>query len=128
VSESRCECCDLPTYSCGRAKAATQRKQEQEHRKKLQACGWFPARWPGKCGVCEEWFAVDTLITAGLEPGRWIAECCADRKADAQEPLARRLSRLGSSGYLRVVPDPERERKYDHRAPKPSRPTGTIDP
>ncbi|MGH3933498.1 MAG: hypothetical protein ACRDS1_00700 [Pseudonocardiaceae bacterium] len=74
--ETRCECCDLPAYSCGRAADAEQRHERAAQRRKLISAGWTPAHYRGVCAQCGERFDVDTLIRyAGS--GGWRAECCA---------------------------------------------------
>ena len=78
MSEPRCECCDLPLYSCGKAVEVQQRQAEQQERAVLLSSpGWVAARWPGQCGVCAEWFKAGTPIQA--DDCGWRAQCCADR-------------------------------------------------
>lgn len=72
---TRCECCDLPSESCGRALEQQERVESARHRGSLVRAGWFPAQYAGACGTCGEWFKEGSLIHAG--PGAWEAECCA---------------------------------------------------
>ena len=79
MSEQRCECCELPIYSCGKSKQDQQRRDEQRERAALLARpSWFAAHYRGQCSACGEWFERGTPITAGA--GGWRAECCADSK------------------------------------------------
>lgn len=65
---ARCECCDLPVYSCGKAGERKQHAEARAEVQRLTALGFFPAEHPGRCGHCGEWF----------KPG-WVAACCAER-------------------------------------------------
>jgi hypothetical protein len=76
VSEQRCECCDLPVSSCGKAAEAVQRQQLMAERALLLAAGWFPARWAGECAGCGYWFKMGALIRRDGED--WRSECCSD--------------------------------------------------
>lgn len=72
----RCECCDLPVYSCGKSAEDGQRKLDAATRRWLINHGWFTAQWPGVCGRCCKPFYSQTLIHPdGL--ATYIAECCA---------------------------------------------------
>lgn len=68
-SEDRCECCDLPVWMCTSAKqkadamAEAIRKVAERHQM-TSISGSFPAKWPGKCPQCGEWFKEGTLIVA----------------------------------------------------------------
>ena len=74
----RCECCDLPSYSCGKAKETELRRQWRINREQLEARGWFPANYPGTCVGCGGWFKPGTLIRMSMAPpAGWRAECCA---------------------------------------------------
>ena len=75
MSEPRCECCDLPLYSCGKALEVQFRLAEQQERADLLSCpGWFAARCLGQCGVCGGWFEIGTPILADV--CGWRAQCC----------------------------------------------------
>lgn len=75
MREARCDCCDLPVYSCGRAAEQQQRQEQAAHRASLIEAGWFPAQWPGSCGRCGHLFPADTLIVR--DDAGWRAECCS---------------------------------------------------
>ena len=76
MGEQRCECCELPVYSCGKAVEDRQRRYEQAERAALLTrLSWFAAHHCGFCVSCGEWYERDTPITAGA--GGWRAECCA---------------------------------------------------
>ena len=77
MAETRCECCDLPAYSCGRAKESALRKEWKRDRARLEARGWFPSIYPGVCEQCRERFEPGTLIRMIAHEG-WRVECCAD--------------------------------------------------
>lgn len=72
---ARCDCCDLPASSCGKATETRQRQEQAGLRRSLLEYGWFPARYPGSCCHCGEVFGVDALIHRDGEG--WLAECCA---------------------------------------------------
>ena len=76
---SRCECCDLPAYSCGRATEQRARADAARRAGELRACGYFPAQWPGDCGFCGERFQPGALIrlTTDTRHACWRAECCS---------------------------------------------------
>lgn len=66
MSEDRCDCCDLPVYSCGKA-------IEQQARQKRETTGpTIEAKFAGKCPSCGDWITVGTPITATAEG--WV--CC----------------------------------------------------
>lgn len=75
MTTGRCECCDLPAYSCGKAKETELRREWQWNRARLEAAGWFSALYPGVCADCGEGFEAGTLIRMG--GSGWHAECCA---------------------------------------------------
>ncbi|MGH7687802.1 MAG: hypothetical protein ACREN2_13445 [Candidatus Dormibacteria bacterium] len=77
AAEQRCECCDLPTYSCGKAKEAAQRHAQDAERRALVRAGWIPAHYRGFCVRCGQPFNADALIRYAGN-GSWRAECCAD--------------------------------------------------
>lgn len=75
----RCDCCDLPVESCG--KAAEQRARQEDANARSQALaqpGWFQAQWPGQCGVCGVWFkAGDPITRMDLMENRYKSYCCS---------------------------------------------------
>lgn len=73
---TRCECCDLPVSSCGKAVEVAQRQQRIAERARLLAAGWFVARYAGECGGCGDWFEAGTLIRRDGEG--WRSECCQE--------------------------------------------------
>lgn len=82
--EARCECCDLPTSSCGRVVEQQQRAEAVTRRQALiDTRRWFPSSYRGQCADCGDWFAAGDLITPQLVDGerRWVAQCCADEAA-----------------------------------------------
>ncbi|MGH3834170.1 MAG: hypothetical protein ACRDSF_00480 [Pseudonocardiaceae bacterium] len=79
MSTERCECCDLPVYSCGKAEEAAQRHARR--RQALIKAGWTPAHYRGVCVRCGERFGADALIRYVGGSG-WRAECCAECCAD----------------------------------------------
>lgn len=70
-----CACCDLPTYSCGKAAEQRQRADAARRAGEFVARGWFRAQYPGPCEICGEWFQPGALI--GRAGDGWRAECCA---------------------------------------------------
>lgn len=78
VAEGRCDCCDLPAFSCG--KAAEQRATEERQRlirELLDGHGYTRAQWAGACATCGEWFKPGDPIKA--RDGRWAGGlCCGD--------------------------------------------------
>jgi hypothetical protein len=79
VREKRCECCDLPISSCGKAAEARQRADARAQRRYLIRLGWFESLYPGVCDRCDVPFRPGTLIKAnGLKT--YLAECCAPER------------------------------------------------
>ena len=79
MTETRCECCDLPVRSCGKAKETELRRQDRQYRAWLTARGWFPAQWPGCCERCGTEFKAGTLIRRDPgEDGYRSADCCGE--------------------------------------------------
>jgi hypothetical protein len=76
TTETRCDCCDLPAYSCGRAADTRQQATRRRKRQQLLDRGWFPAQWPGTCEGCAERFAPGDLIRMHVPDG-WRSECCS---------------------------------------------------
>lgn len=75
---ARCDCCDLPTYSCGTAMQAEQQRAEMYRRDDLLHRGWIVAEWPGVCVRCRKDFPASALIVYSHAMIGWLAECCAD--------------------------------------------------
>lgn len=78
---ARCECCDLPVESCGKAVELRQRDEAAARRRALIATRrYFPSQYAGRCSSCHERYAAGALITPQLVDGerRWVSECCAD--------------------------------------------------
>lgn len=73
---ARCDCCDLPVESCGKAAEQHERRQQSAQRVLLLHSGWVPAQWAGSCGQCGERFEPLTPIRRGVGGG-FVAECCA---------------------------------------------------
>lgn len=76
-SETRCDCCDLPTAMCG--KASEQRIWREERARLnqlLRTPPWFAAIYTGVCGSCNERFPVGYPIRAILGKG-YIGACCS---------------------------------------------------
>lgn len=76
ATDERCDCCDLPSYSCGKSREAEQRREQQRHRAQLLERGWISAQFPGSCEHCREPFRSGVLIRPVANSG-WRAECCA---------------------------------------------------
>lgn len=79
----RCDCCDLPVESCGKAAEARLRAEAARDRDRLLRAGWAPAVYPGRCAVCQQGFPTGMLIRqAKPKDGRyhWTAECCAEEE------------------------------------------------
>jgi hypothetical protein len=75
VSDERCECCDLPTSSCGKAAEQRQRAEQQAERARIRALpGVFMALYAGTCGGCGERYEQRSLIRS--TSGGYRAECC----------------------------------------------------
>lgn len=73
---SRCDCCDLPEASCGKAIEQRQRADAARRAGELAARGYIRAAYPGTCATCSEPFGSGAHITGALHGG-WTAECCA---------------------------------------------------
>jgi hypothetical protein len=82
MSEARCDCCDLPITSCGRAAELRQRAAATaEGRRLLALPGAIPARYAGLCGSCDEPFAEGDPITRYHQGrfGTWRSlTCCPE--------------------------------------------------
>lgn len=83
--ETRCECCDLPVESCGKAAQARLEAAEREWLLRLvNTPPWFPAVYSGLCGECGERFAVGYPIRSSSKRGAYgraiyIGACCEER-------------------------------------------------
>jgi hypothetical protein len=83
TAASRCDCCDLPASSCGKAvEAARAAADRQERRRLLDLPGVFHARWPGSCAGCGERFAVDDPIRrfSKVIAEGYLGPCCVEAK------------------------------------------------
>lgn len=57
MREDRCDCCDLPVSSCGRAVEQRQRDEERARRERaLDEDGTIEAVYPGVCPTCGTYF------------------------------------------------------------------------
>lgn len=74
MTEPRCDCCDLPVMSCGKATDQRERAEQLQERERLTSLGFIPAGYAGVCSACGEWFPVGALIHAN-RPNGW--RCCA---------------------------------------------------
>jgi hypothetical protein len=73
---ARCDCCDLPVESCGRAVEQRLRKEDANARSEaLSAYGWFRAQYAGQCAGCGEHFAVGDPISY-VADGKYKSYCC----------------------------------------------------
>lgn len=73
----RCDCCDLPIESCGKAAEDRQRKEDANARSRAMGLpGWWRAKWPGTCAGCGSGFAAGDPITVAHNDG-YLAYCCA---------------------------------------------------
>jgi hypothetical protein len=76
---TKCECCDLPEYSCGKAAAKRQEMEAKGRAAELVGRGWFPAKWPGACRECGSEFDAGALIKGGPYGYRgYLADCCSE--------------------------------------------------
>lgn len=79
MSEPRCECCDLPVASCGKAAEQLARREAMLERQRLaQLPNAMPAQYAGTCGACGEWFKVGDIIGPPRPFGlnTWVGPCC----------------------------------------------------
>lgn len=75
---TRCDCCDLPVESCGKALEQRQRDEAMRERKRLMSQpGARPAGFFGRCGRCDEQYGIGAII-APPDPGTtgWLGPCC----------------------------------------------------
>jgi hypothetical protein len=82
MSDARCDCCELPIASCGKAAELRQRAAEAtERRRLLNQPDAIPARYAGLCGSCDEPFAEGDPITRYPQGrfGTWRSlSCCPE--------------------------------------------------
>jgi hypothetical protein len=77
MTGQRCDCCDLPAYSCGKAAEDRQRRDvEREKQQLLAHPAWMAALYPGACERCGERFEPGTPIRR--TPLGWRAQCCSE--------------------------------------------------
>ena len=84
VADGRCDCCDLPLFSCGKALEARQRKELLSRRARLLArAEYFPAAYGGRCGRCSEPIAPGDPIKSDLSFGSrvYVGGLCCDGDA-----------------------------------------------
>lgn len=75
ASGDRCDCCDLPVESCGKAIEKKRLKDAADEKTRLLTLpGFFEARYPGVCGHCGEHFDAGTPIR-NYQYG-WV--CCEE--------------------------------------------------
>lgn len=75
MGEQRCDCCDLPVYSCGKAQEEIERREEAALREQLREHPrWFPSIYPGTCSGCDGYFEVGTYIKRSGD--KYVAQCC----------------------------------------------------
>lgn len=80
---TRCECCDLPDYSCGKAAATRDEIESRKRTAELVNRGWFAAKFHGICKGCGADFEAGTLIRGtsdgfGRTKLKYFAECCSE--------------------------------------------------
>lgn len=65
----RCDCCELPVESCGKAAEARARKEARIARTRLLSRpGARAAMFRGSCGVCGEWYDAGAPIGPPAKP------------------------------------------------------------
>lgn len=70
MTADRCDCCDLPVESCGKAAEQLARRQQLLDRQAaLRKPGATVAQYPGVCGECGESFDKGEPIAARSAPG-----------------------------------------------------------
>lgn len=78
MAEERCDCCDLPTYLCGKAAETRQRQEEHAVRQReLMEPGVTAAKWPVRCAGCNTNYPAGTPIRR-TEDGWTVVSCCGD--------------------------------------------------
>jgi hypothetical protein len=76
---ARCDCCDLPAYSCGRVVEQRQRAELAQERRRLFAIsGTIPARYPGICSGCDAGHFIegDPIVRDVGRYGEWRSLLC----------------------------------------------------
>jgi hypothetical protein len=75
---TRCDCCDLPAESCGRAIEQARRDELKALRQRaLQQPGVVPARYPGTCPACRT--PINPLDPVRRTEDGWTGVlCCPD--------------------------------------------------
>lgn len=87
VRVMRCDCCDLPVESCGKAAEVAQRAALDAWRKWLCRHGWFRSNYAGSCHQCGTEFKAGSVIRSGGFTGRggvYVAACCAPDMPEVQ--------------------------------------------
>jgi hypothetical protein len=75
---ARCDCCDLPVESCGRAAAQQQEAERRAVRQRLlQRPGVVAARHASACATCGGRYGLGTPIVH-TEDGWTSVECCPE--------------------------------------------------
>lgn len=72
---ARCDCCDLPVESCGKAVEQRQRIERRAHVEEMNRKGWIPSRYGGVCIECGHGYKVGGLIKGSI--AGYKGECCA---------------------------------------------------
>lgn len=76
-TEVRCDCCDLPVYSCGLSADQRRRAEENAQRQRvLTTRGVVESRHPGRCSECGATFEPGEPIQRDPDGGGWRASCC----------------------------------------------------
>ena len=74
----RCDCCDLPVESCGKAAEKRERAAALAERERLLAAGALTARYAGLCSRCSDRIREGDPIKPDPDrEGGWLGECCA---------------------------------------------------
>lgn len=77
MSEERCECCDLPVVSCGKAAEARARVERKQEERRLEKRGAFRSQYTGLCASCRTPFPAGTFIRMNADDGLlYDGECC----------------------------------------------------
>lgn len=75
---TRCDCCDLPVESCG--KAAEQRQRAEAAQDRPPHGKTVEARYTSRCAYCGEPMRMGSLITYDQEHG-WCCDPCTQELA-----------------------------------------------
>lgn len=86
--EARCDCCDLPVSSCGKAAEDAQRLQLEMWRRYLCKIGWFRSQFGGACHKCGTDFPAGACIRSDGHArhgahSKYLGECCAPALPDS---------------------------------------------